>query len=47
MLSLVTCMSHIDGKGLPSGTGMLVLSSLVHVDSYCLFNMQAFSMGSA
>ena len=45
--SLVTCMSFIDGKGLPSGTGMLVLSSLVHVNSYCLFSMSAFSLGSA
>ena len=47
MPSLVTCMFFIDGNGLPSGTGMLVLSSLVHVDSYCLFNMSAFSFGSA
>ena len=30
---------------LPSGNGMLVLTSLVHVDSYCLFNMLAFSLG--
>ena len=44
---LVTCMSFIDGKGLPSGTVMLVLSSLVHVDSHCLFNMSAFSLESA
>ena len=45
MPSLVTCMSFIDGKRLPSGAGMLVLSSLVHVDSYCLFNMLAFYLG--
>ena len=45
--SLVTCMSFIDGKGLPSGTGMLVSSSLVYADSYCLFNMLACSLESA
>ena len=47
MPSLVTYMSFIDGKGLPSGAGLFVLSSLVHVDSYCLFNMSAFSLESA
>ena len=33
--SLVTSISGIDGNDVPSRDGMLLLSSLVHVDSYC------------
>ena len=32
--SHVTLISGIDGKGVPSGVGMLLLSSFVQVDSY-------------
>ena len=45
--SLVTSVSGIDGNGVPSGDGMLLLSSLVHVDSYCLLRISALSFGSA
>ena len=40
--SAVTLMSGIAGKDVPSGFGMLLLSSLVHDDSYCLFRMSAY-----
>ena len=33
---LVTLATDIDGNGMPSRDGMLLLSFLVHVDSYCL-----------
>ena len=45
--SLVTSISGIDGNGVPSDDGMLLLSSLVHVDSYCLLRISALSFGSA
>ena len=45
--SLVTSISGIDGIGVPSGDGMLLLSSFVHVDSYCLLRISALSFGLA
>ena len=45
MPSLMTCICLSWERILPSGNSILVLSSLVHVDSYCLFNMLAFSLG--
>ena len=45
--SAVTLMSGIAGKDVPSGFGMLLLSSLVHDDSYCLFRISALSLESA
>ena len=40
--SLVTLISPMDGKGVPSGIGMSSLSSSVHVNSYWRFKMSAF-----
>ena len=45
--ALVTLISGIDRNGIPSGDGMLLLSSLVHVDSYFLLRISALSFGSA
>ena len=45
--SLLTLISGIAGYGTPSGVGMPLESSLVHVDSYCLLRMSALSLGSA
>ena len=45
--SVVTLMSGIAGNGVPSCVGMLLQSSLVHVDSYFLFRMSALSFASA
>ena len=44
--SLVTLISGIDGENMPSSDGMLLLPSLVHVDSYCLLRISALSFGS-
>ena len=45
--SAVTLMSGITGYVVLLGVGMLLQSSLVHVDSYCLFRMSALSFASA
>ena len=45
--SSVTLMSAIGGIGVPSRVEMSSLSSLVHVDSYCQFNIAALSFGSS
>ena len=45
--SLVTDISDMAGIGLPTGVGMLLLSPLVHVNSYCLLRISALSLGSA
>ena len=45
--SHVTLISGIDGKGMPSGVGMLVVSSLVHVDSYWRLSISALSFALA
>ena len=45
--SLVASIYGIDGNGVPSGDGMLLLSSMDHVDSYCLLRISALSFGSA
>ena len=45
--SAVTLMSGIAGNLVLLGVGMLLQSSLVHVDSYCLFRMSALSFASA
>ena len=43
----VTLMSGIAGYVVLLGVGMLLQSSLVHVDSYCLLRMSALSFASA
>ena len=45
--SLLTLIFDIAGYGTPSGVGMSLVSSLVHVDSYCLLRMSALSFGLA
>ena len=45
--ALVTLMSCIDGYGVPSGVGILVLSSLVHIDWYWRFRISTLSLGSS
>ena len=41
--SSVTLIFSMDGNGTPSGVGMSVSSSLVHVDSYWWFSMSTCS----